>query len=87
MHQRQLTAKVLVLRLRCQRLSQRLGNLAPQLGGGGVGKGDDQKFVDILPFLTDLADHAIHQHLGFAGACGSGNQQRAATVLNYCLLL
>ena len=87
MHQVHLPLKMAILGLGCKSLADGGGDLATKLCGGGVGEGDDQKFVDILPLLLDPGHDPIHQHLCFAGTGSSGHQQGAAAIVYHSLLL
>ena len=87
MHQIQLAAEMAVIRLCSQRFAQGHGDFTAQFCGGGVGKGDNQKFVDVLPFPADPLHHPIHQHLGLAGTGGGGYQQRTAAIFHHGSLL
>ena len=60
---------------------QLLGDLAPQLRRGGLGIGDDQEVVHLAALLLHIGKQALHQDLGFAGACGGGHQQASAPVI------
>ena len=58
-----------------------------QLGGGGLGVGDDQKAVDVQPLVLHPGQEPLHQHPGLAGTGGSGHQQAAAPVGHHGALL
>ena len=62
------------------------GDLAPQLGGGGLGIGNDEEVVHVAA-LPDAAQQPLHQHLGLAAAGGGGHQQLSAAVFHGGFLL
>ena len=74
MQEVQLTAKMAVVGLLRQSLAQCRRNFGAKLCCGGVGEGDDQKFVDVFPLPANFLHHPVHQNLGFTGT-GSGRYQ------------
>ncbi len=58
----------------------------PQLGGGGLGVGDDQEAVQVLPLLH-TAQQPLHQHPGLTRAGGGGHQKPAPPLGDGLLLL
>ena len=65
---------------------QLLHDAAPQLGGGGLGVGNDQEAVDVQPLPLHPGQEPLHQYPGLAGAGGGGHQQPAAPVVYRGLL-
>ena len=65
---------------------QLLHDAAPQLGGGGLGVGNDQEAVDVQPLPLHPGQEPLHQYPGLAGAGGGGHQQPAAPVVHRSLL-
>ena len=63
---------------------ERIPDAAPQLGSGGIGKGDDQQPVgaDRLVRVAEHPHHPFHQHGGFAAAGGGADQQGPAPGFN-----
>ena len=70
-----------------QPFGQLCGDLAPQLGSGGFGIGDDEEIVNVAVILRHIPKQPLHQHFGFAGTGGGGHQQAAAAVFHCRLLL
>ena len=86
--QRILTAQRGIVGLLGHAFGKLLHNTAAQLPCGSTGKGNNQKAVNAFGvFPRDIGHQALGQHLGFAGACRSGNQQGAATGINGPLLV
>ena len=83
----QLAAQMVVFRLLRHSPGKLFGDLAPQLGGGSAGIGDDEEIVYAALFLLDPAKQALHQHLGLAGAGRRRHQQAAAAVFHGLPLL
>ena len=77
----ELAAEVGVVRLLRHTPGKLRGDLAPQLRRGGLGIGDDQEVVHLAALLLHIGKQALHQDLGFAGACGGGHQQASAPVI------
>ena len=85
---RRLALQVAVFRVARQPLRQLLRDLAAQLRGGGLGVGDDEKFVHIRgPVgVADQPQHAVDQHLRLAGARCGRHEKRTAAVFDHRLL-
>ena len=63
-----------------------LGDAGAQLGGGGLGVGDDQEAVQVQPLPGHPVQQPLHQHPGLARPGSGGHQQFPAPVV-YDLLL
>ena len=86
-HPQKLAAEVSVLRGLRHPFGQFGGDLAPQLGGGSLRVGDDEKIVDMAVVLRHVSEQPLHQHLRLAGPGGGRHQQAAAPVFHRRLLL
>ena len=75
-----LPLEVPVVRILGNSFRQPGGDLAPQLGGSGLGVCNDEEIVQIDPCILQILHEPLHQHLGLAGARGGGHQQIAAPV-------
>ncbi len=87
--QQQLTAKMGLTGPTGEDLFQPCGNAVFHLRRCSVGKGDNQKTVDVHPavfqplaFPGDALQDALHQHPGFAGAGPGGHQEIPAACVN-----
>ena len=86
-HPQKLAAEVSVLRGLRHPFGQFGGDLAPQLGGGSLRVGDDEKIIDMAVVLRHVSEQPLHQHLRLAGPGGGRHQQAAAPVFHRRLLL
>lgn len=75
-----LPAEADILRVKSHTLRQLGGDAAFQLGGGGLGKSDDQEAVDIRSLLHP-AEEPLYQYPGLARAGSGGDQETAAPLL------
>ena len=84
LQQHPLAAQPPVGRVGLAQAEQALPDAGPQLGGGGVGKGDDEQPVGVhrAGRVGDEADGPLGQHGGLAAAGGRADQQPAAPVLD-----
>ena len=82
-YQQQLALEMAVAGTARHAATQLLCNALPQLGGGGLGEGDDEKVVQIRPLLPQHpAEQSLHQHLRLPAACRGGYQHPSAPVLH-----
>ncbi|MPN15519.1 hypothetical protein SDC9_162853 [bioreactor metagenome] len=63
-----LTAQVGVSGLLGQPCAQSVGDSAAQLGGGGLGIGDDEELIHVAPLPDHAVQQPLHQHPCFARA-------------------
>ena len=84
--QGRLAAQVAVVGILCQPVGEFLGDPPPQLRGGGLGKGNDQKPVDIDLLLGHPVQQPLHQHPCFARSGRRRYQQLTAPVVHDFLL-
>lgn len=86
-----LMADVLVARITHVRAAHALRegchDLCTQLRSRRLGVGDDEKRVDVLPFLADLFHNAVHEDFRLAGTSSRRNEQIAAAVIDDSFLL
>ena len=61
-------------------LRQPGGDLAPELGGGGLGVCNDEEIIQMGTRILQILHQPLHQDLGLAGARRSGHQQISAPV-------
>ena len=79
-----LAAEGRVGRLGLTAAEQRLPDAGAKLGGGGIGKGDDEEPVGVHGVLRvgDEPDGPLRQHGGLTAARGGAHQQRTAPVVD-----
>ena len=85
-HQGRLAAQVGVSRAPGEPVGQFLHNTGAELGGGGLGVGDDQEAVHVQPIPLHPGQEALHQNAGLAGARRGRDQKRPAAVVHDGLL-
>ena len=85
-HPVELAPQMLVVRECRHLLGQLCSDLAPQLGSGGLGVGDDEEVVHVAA-LPDGPQQPLHQHLGLAAARRGGHQKLPAPVFHSGFLL
>ena len=81
--------QVLISRFLRNALAQLRGNFSPKLRCRRLGISNDQKVVQVGGgfLIRKIGHQPIHQHLGFAGAGGGGDQQLSAPIMyRQCLL-